>query len=176
MRIAAQRFLGPQPDRAQSLAYLVVRIGLGRGQSKLPHWRRQDVIDLVERVVHLKGILKDRLYILAKLLPLLLLQVVYIAALVEHLAGTGIEHPEQHAGDRGLAAAGLAGNRGKGGPVSVNRQRKIVNSYRLDTGPEALAAAAKNLAQMARLKKRGHRRPPHATNTTLSGRGRPFSR
>ena len=56
-----ERLLGPQPDGSQRLFDDAVGFGFGRCEVVTPDRCPQDVIDLVERVVGLEGILEDDL-------------------------------------------------------------------------------------------------------------------
>src|ERR1700694_1718790 len=61
VRVAAQRLIRPQPNRAERLLDELAPLGFRLRQLELLNRENQRVIHLVERVVDLKGILKNRL-------------------------------------------------------------------------------------------------------------------
>ena len=100
MRIAAEGFLGPQPDRPQRSLDQSAGLRLGGGEPEIHDRRLEDVIDPVERIVGLERILEDHLDVAAEFPLFGAGQRAKILALVEA--------PPLARLDRGRAAAGPA--------------------------------------------------------------------
>ena len=126
-------------------------------QPEVAQRRGQDVVDLVERVVDLERVLEDRLDLAPVLAGLGPVHLRDVDALVDDLAAGRLDEAEQQAGHRRLAAAGLAGDRGRGGELAGDDERRVAQG---DGGARrGLAdAALEDLRDVAQLEqRRAHR-------------------
>ena len=116
------------------------------------------MVDLVERVVDLVGVLEDHLHVTQELLALCPSEFREVLAPVEHLAAGGRRQPEQQARQRRLAAADLADHRRDGGRLVIDAEREIVE--RDHAGRPAEQAAAEDLDDVARFQQWRHAELP----------------
>ena len=156
-RAMVTRWRWPQPDGAQGLLDQLSRLLTRRRQAEFLDRCGQNVVDLVEGVVDLEGILKDRLHILAEGAHVLLSHRADVHTPIAYCARRRWRDAEQQPRDRRLAATRLAGDGHEGRSVAVDGQGEVVDGHRLGlVRLQQAAAAAVHLAHVMRFKQRGH--------------------
>ena len=105
------------------------------------------MIDPVERVVDLVGILENHLHLAQELAPLLAVQLAHVNPAIADLATGRLGETKHQAGKGGLAAAALADNGRDGWRRFFNAERQIVERDQRITAMED--PAPKHLGGMA---------------------------
>ena len=110
------------------------------------------MIDPVERIVGFERILEDHLDVAPKGAEPCARQRSDVRAFVEHRAFARLDQAEQQAGERGLAAAAFADQRGDGGRLVGDCERKVIHCGH----PRPAHPSAEQLRDSARLEQDGH--------------------